>query len=249
MNYKVNFLIRLDDACPTMDLIKWNQIENLLDVYGIKPLVGIIPDNKDPEMIIDDHDDFFFDKVKRWEEKGWCLAMHGFNHLYSKSNGGINPVLKRSEFAGLSLEMQELKIRNAYRVFLDHNIKVDYFFAPSHTFDTNTLIALKKSTPIRKISDTISRIPYIFNEFIFFPLQFGKLRKIVLPGFWTFCLHPNSMTESEISSLEPFFKHNSKKFISFDDINIERLGTKSKFDSFLSFLYFIRRYFKNLFEN
>lgn len=46
----MEFCIRLDDACPQMNLEKWNRIEHLLDQYEIKPLVGVIPDNQDPDF-------------------------------------------------------------------------------------------------------------------------------------------------------------------------------------------------------
>ena len=41
------FIIRLDDACPTMDKKKWDKIEKILNELNIKPLVAIIPNNKD----------------------------------------------------------------------------------------------------------------------------------------------------------------------------------------------------------
>ena len=42
------YLIRLDDACPTMDWGKWRRMERILDKYKVKPMVGIIPENNDP---------------------------------------------------------------------------------------------------------------------------------------------------------------------------------------------------------
>ena len=44
------YLIRLDDACPTQDYAKWLRIEKLLDKYNIKPIVAIIPNNKDKNL-------------------------------------------------------------------------------------------------------------------------------------------------------------------------------------------------------
>lgn len=39
------YILRLDDASDYMDVKKWQRMEELLDRHGIKPLVGIIPDN------------------------------------------------------------------------------------------------------------------------------------------------------------------------------------------------------------
>ena len=41
------FIIRLDDACEFMDVTKWNRMEEILDQYSVKPLVGIIPSCED----------------------------------------------------------------------------------------------------------------------------------------------------------------------------------------------------------
>lgn len=60
------YLIRLDDACPTMDAKKWQRIEDLLDAYGVRPMVGIIPYNEDPETSPDPYDERFWDKARNW---------------------------------------------------------------------------------------------------------------------------------------------------------------------------------------
>lgn len=41
------YLFRLDDASEFMDTENWNKIERLFDMYDIKPLVGVIPNNLD----------------------------------------------------------------------------------------------------------------------------------------------------------------------------------------------------------
>ena len=106
------YLIRLDDACPTMDAVKWQRVEDMLDRYGVRPMVGVIPANSDPKQIIDSEDVAFWDKVKTWENKGWAIALHGYDHCYISEDGlkGLNPLWARSEFAGVSLEKQKEKI-------------------------------------------------------------------------------------------------------------------------------------------
>jgi predicted deacetylase len=244
MKKRINYLLRLDDACPTMDSYKWQKIEDILDKYSIKPLVAVIPNNLDKSLMIDDVDDFFWDKVFNWQKKNWALALHGFDHVYVTDQGGLNPVHKKSEFAGLSLKKQEEKIESGYSILKDKKLKIDYFVAPSHTFDENTLKALSNKTSIRKISDTISRTPYKRGEFVFLPQQFGNFRAIKLPGYWTFCLHPNTMKNSDFNVIESFIKVNKDKFISFDEIETIDLNTKNIIDNVLSFFYFFKRKFK-----
>ena len=63
----VQYLIRLDDACPMMDHKKWQHMEDLLDQYDIRPMVGIIPDNTDPNTMIDEANAAFWTKANSWE--------------------------------------------------------------------------------------------------------------------------------------------------------------------------------------
>lgn len=37
-----HYVIRLDDACPTMNHANWNRMEYLLDKYSVRPIVGVI---------------------------------------------------------------------------------------------------------------------------------------------------------------------------------------------------------------
>lgn len=64
------YILRLDDASDYMDVKKWQRMEELLDQYGIKPLVGVIPDNLDSSLTDTyEQDPEFWDKTARWKEK------------------------------------------------------------------------------------------------------------------------------------------------------------------------------------
>ena len=41
------YIVRLDDACPTMDKQKWSKVEDILDQGKVKPIVAVIPKNKE----------------------------------------------------------------------------------------------------------------------------------------------------------------------------------------------------------
>lgn len=237
------YLIRLDDACPTMDRAKWGRIEALLDQYGVKPMVGVIPHNEDTEQRIDCEDLGFWLKVKEWKKKGWAIALHGYNHCYSSDGGkkGLNPLWDRSEFAGNNLEMQREKIRKGVAIMREQDINPKYFFAPSHTFDENTLTALREESDIRIISDTIATRPYRYKDFVFIPQFSGQCRTMFLPGLFTFCLHPSTMNDLMFDNTESFLENHHSKFGLFDMIDSHSVGRKSVFDSILSWAYFTRR--------
>ncbi|MDP4121248.1 MAG: DUF2334 domain-containing protein, partial [Bacillota bacterium] len=76
------YLIRLDDAAPNMNHENWDRIEKLLLQYNICPLIGVIPNNKDEQLLKYPYDEKFWDKVEKWISYGWVIAMHGYNHVY-----------------------------------------------------------------------------------------------------------------------------------------------------------------------
>ena len=126
------YILRLDDASDHMDLEKWICIEKLLDRYEVKPIFGIIPQNGDESLVSKyEKNPAFWDLMHNWIDKDWIPAMHGYEHRYVTKNGGINPVNKRSEFAGLPYEEQAEKIKKGYQILVEHGIAPEIFFAPS----------------------------------------------------------------------------------------------------------------------
>lgn len=232
------YIIRLDDACEKMDIEKWSRMEKLLDRYSIKPLVGIIPNCQDVQMDAYSFDQNFWNKVHTWINKGWAIAMHGYNHVYSTDCGGVNPVNFRSEFAGETLDIQKKKIRQGVEILKSHGICPKVFFAPSHTFDENTIEALKSESEIRIISDTVANKPYTKYGVTFVPQQSGSVRSLPF-SVVTFCYHPNTMSEEAYYKLERFLQKNKRKFISFPLQEVRR--RVNMIDSLLKSLYFAKR--------
>lgn len=245
----VKYLIRLDDASPYMDSEKWKRMENILSKYHICPLVGVIPSNEDVNTIKEPEDKKFWEKVYQWVEKDWDIALHGYNHqcLSDKGLNGLNPVWKRSEFAGMSFDIQRQKIRKGMDIMKEKSLKVKYFFAPSHTFDNYTLEALKTESDIRIISDSYTLMPYKKDGFVFIPCQIGSPKRMRIPGIYTICLHPNSMDECKFLKLESFIKDNQQKILKFSDIDTSQVGNIRSVDSMVQRAYFIiRRWRRNL---
>ena len=231
------YIMRLDDACEKRDIKKWNRMEELLDRYCVRPLVGVIPHCEDPAMNEYPKDERFWERVECWEKKEWIIAMHGYNHVYVTKCGGINPVNARSEFAGLSIERQKEKISKGIMIMREHGINPKVFFAPSHTFDDNTLVALKEESDIRIISDTIAMAPYNKNGFTFVPQQSGQVRKLPL-SMVTFCYHPNMMHDGDFESLEIFLQKSKDSFIIFPVQDVNR--KVNIFDKLLNAIYMRR---------
>ena len=120
----MTYFMRLDDACEKRNIQNWARMEDLLDRHGIAPLVGIIPHCEDPDMVGCPMDPAFWgDTVSRWVRKGWTPALHGWNHVCITHEGGLNPAQKRSEFAGVPLDVQKQKITDGVAVFQEHGIE------------------------------------------------------------------------------------------------------------------------------
>lgn len=235
------YLVRLDDASEYMDIEKWKIVEGILDKYQIKPLVGIIPDNKDAVLLKYSKDMKFWEKALTWEEKGWTIALHGYQHILKASiQKGINPINKYTEFCGLPYELQKAKIKKGYDILIEKGLNPKVFFAPAHTFDKETIRALHNETPIRVISDTIALNSYYQDGIYYIPQQMGNLRKIPCFKIITGCYHPNTMTQKDFFEMERFFSQNRKNIVEFNDIILKKRKS-SVFDKISRFSYFSYR--------
>ncbi|MBS1586540.1 MAG: DUF2334 domain-containing protein [Bacteroidetes bacterium] len=217
------FIIRLDDACPAMDHKKWRAYFDLLDRYNVKPIVAVIPDNKDPKLNIDAPDPNFWQEVKDWQRKGYCIAMHGYDHVYISKNGGLLKINNRSEFAGVPYDQQKIKLEKAQEIFENNGIHPEVFVAPAHTFDRNTLKALKSVTTVKTISDGYAMKAYNSMGFNWIPQQLWGPKKKSF-GLWTICYHPNTSNEKEMAILETFLKEHSKAVVTPAQLKFRRQG-------------------------
>ena len=232
------YIIRLDDAAEKWNRSNWLKMEALLTKYKIRPVVGIIPQCEDPDMDIYNLDVEFADTIARWGKMGWQFALHGYNHVFISEAGGINPVNFKSEFAGVSLKIQKDKIRNGVERLSQIGVTPKIFFAPAHTFDNNTLIALKNCSDIEFISDTIAYDVYELDGFTVVPQQCGMARKLPFK-VTTFCYHPNNMNDKDFYELENFLEQYDKQFI---DFPLKKSNRKRNIiDYVFRWMYFRRR--------
>ena len=193
--------------------------------------------------MIDTADCDFWTKAKKWEQKGWAIALHGYDHCFISDAGmsGLNPLWERSEFAGVPLDVQKEKIRKGVEVFRANGIEPKYFFAPAHTYDEYTLLALLEESNIRIISDTIATMPYPKDDFIFIPQLGGRCSEMALSGVWTFCLHPSTMKDEDFKATENFLMTHIDEVLGFDELNLTKIKGKNLMSRILSWMYFTRR--------
>lgn len=218
-NYITNntgILIRLDDIAENMNWDLMKKIELLFEEYSIKPILGVIPENKDSELLSHPKKNDFWEQVRNWRDKGWEITMHGYNHVYDKfsKNEDYFNYGGGSEFCGHSLEIQILRIKNGLEKFKAEKIKIKSFFAPNHTYDKNTFIALK-SSGINEVVDGYGLMPYIENDIKFIPQLFYKV--LMLPfGIQSTQIHLNKWNQKDFDNFKNFIKKNSTKIITYD---------------------------------
>jgi len=237
------YIFRLDDATEYSDINKWNKIENIFDEFNIKPIVAVTPDNKDPELFFTNQNPDFWNKVREWKNKDWTIAMHGYQHLFHpiKRSELIIPFYDRSEFGGLSVDEQRSKIRRSLDIFKENDIEPSAWVAPAHSFDQNTLKALKLETDIKIVSDGIALLPYNESDFNFIPQQLWHVQKKLF-GLWTICLHPDMMSYDQIELLqEDIYK--SKIFLNTISVAQIRFREEKKLliDQLYSHYFWMRR--------
>lgn len=212
------YIIRLDDACPTMNRANWDRVEYLLDKYEIKPIVGVIPQNLDRAFDWE-KDEKFWERVAKWKNKGWSISVHGLHHCmhyheprkgYFQLSHGTN-----TEFAGVPLEKQRKMLHLACEVFREKQIQPNSFFAPAHTYDENTVKAVSELAEMEFISDGYALRPYKKNGMVFIPsLCDGPFK--MLFGIHTFVFHPSVMREKDFLRLEKFLIQNRQNVITTD---------------------------------
>ena len=236
---KAKYLIRMDDACPTMHQ-NWETIEAILTKYHIKPVVAVIPNNEDQSLVFESPRNNFWDIIRRWQALGWDIALHGYNHVYTNAERGMVGIGNKSEFAGLPLEEQQHKIEKGIAIFNQEKITAACWVAPSHSFDRTTLQALQTKSNIRIISDGLALHPFQQFNFKWIPQQLWSFRTMPF-GTWTFCVHPNTMKPKDIEALEIFLSKHASSFTNL--ASIRHYSGLNFVDHFfrLLFLYLLKR--------
>ena len=192
------YLLRFDDLCPTMDWAAWDRIEAELVEQDIKPILAVVPDNRDPHLMVAPPAADFWERVRGWQARGWAIGLHGYQHTYVNRNPGILGLNPRSEFAGLPYLEQHWKLSAALACFRREGVSADTWVAPGHSFDATTDLALK-ALGLSLISDGMAFAPYrdaVGATWV--PQQFARMRPMPL-GVWTFCYHINGLSPEGFS--------------------------------------------------
>jgi predicted deacetylase len=230
------YLVRFDDICPTMDWESWDKIEKVLVSEGIKPMLAVVPDNRDKKLQVGQENEHFWSKVRDWQKMGWSIAIHGYQHLYQTNDPGLLGLNKYSEFSGLSYDQQSKKLQKAFKIFKNHEVKPDLWIAPAHSFDKVTVRVLS-DLGIEVISDGFFKEPVKHMNMIWIPQQLWKFRQFHT-GIWTVCLHINGSNKESLERICTDLIRYSESIVSLDHVlKNSSFNSLSIFDRIFSFIW------------
>lgn len=209
------YFFRIDDVAPNMNWESFNLTIKIFRQHNIKPLIAVIPDIKDPKLLNYPVNQNFWQVIKELQNNGWIIAQHGYQHL-SKGGGGVLKIHKSGEFGGLGFEEQKNMISAGKKIMEAQNIISDIFVAPRHSFDKNTIKALKQNN-FHFISDGIALWPFKKWGLVWLPQILWRPRR-GMAGMITAAIHTNTMSGDDIANLEKFMGKNRNKIGDFKEL-------------------------------
>ena len=217
------YLFRMDDICPTMSGGRFAMLEKLFKDNGVRPLIGIVPDNRDKTLDIDPPDKDFWPKMRKLvRDWGWSVSQHGDTHQYTTQDGGLLNISSASEFAGLPYDIQRAKLEHGAAILKQQGLATGIFMAPSHSYDRTTLRALV-DTGFHTVTDGYSFHPYTRQGLNFVPCQSGRLRRFPF-GIVTFAIHANTLEDIDLAAFLEFIKRHRADILPFDAAGSFRYG-------------------------
>lgn len=209
--------VRMDDITPDMDWERFERVISMLRAAGVKPLLGVVPDNRDDNLAKDPVREDFWEKMCALRAEGYSIALHGYRHIYTTGKGGLFPLNLFSEYAGISYEEQFEMLREGKEILRAHGIETDLFMAPAHSYDKNTLKALK-AAGFTGLTDGFGTRPYRRAGLVFYPIS-SQLSKAFSDrgGYTTMVIHSNTMNEGDFRALQKRLEAVNKKTIQLID--------------------------------
>lgn len=227
---RARYLVRFDDICPTMDWRAWSRIEPVLHQHGVKPIMAVVPDNRDPKLAAAEAVPDFWPRVRRWQAQGWAIALHGHQHLYTTREPGLVGINRYSEFAGLSEAAQRDKLQQALAVFEREGVCADAWVAPAHSFDEIT-VRLLLEAGISVVSDGFYRRPVRHLDALWVPQQLWRFRPMP-DGVWTVCYHCNGFGDAAVERFASDIGRYAAQIVSLPEAcAAPRIGARSGVDA------------------
>ena len=149
---------------------------------------------------------------------------------------GCFPLNAISEYAGKPYEEQLANLKKGKQILESYGIYTDIFMAPAHSYDRNTLKALKEAG-FGKLTDGFGDRPYEWKGLTFYPISFKQSNSLKQEkGYTTFVIHANTMNEKDFERYEKLFAEHKDKLISYQDylkVSTEKRGVIGRVKEYL----------------
>lgn len=213
------YLLRFDDLCPTVSRSRWQRFLPLIEEFGIRPILAVVPENMDLNLNQSRPDPEFWERMRAMEESGATIALHGYRHLCNSKGESLVPLHHNTEFAGVPENIQRQWIHEGLAILRNQGLNPRIWVAPHHGFDRRTLRALR-SEGIGLISDGFARVPFRRGGLIWIPQQlWAPVNKS--KGLWTICVHGNTAHRSQVDQLRDFLSRHAGQFTSVERVLTE----------------------------
>lgn len=213
---KANYLLRFDDVCPTMSRERFDRFMGVVARHGIRPILAVVPENRDPELVLDDPDPEFWSRMRALEAAGATIALHGYRHVCERAGDSLLGLHSHTEFAGVSEDHQREWVRAGLAILLKNGLSPRLFVAPRHGFDAATLRVLAE-VGMPYLSDGFASRPFLRGGVVWIPQQLWEpVEKS--NGLWTVCVHTNTAAPELADRLDQFLGRHAAQFTSFDEV-------------------------------
>jgi len=209
---QAKYLLRFDDFCPTMAWERWQRFIPVIEKFGIRPILAVVPENCDPELENSATDPEFWSRMRTMEAAGATIGLHGYRHICNSRGRSLVPLHETSEFAGVPEETQQKWIHVGLGILRSHGLDPRLWVAPRHGFDVGTLRALRNEG-IGAISDGFARVPFMRGGLTWIPQQlWAPVEKQC--GVWTICIHSQTATDNAVDEIAAFVSEHAAQFTS-----------------------------------
>jgi predicted deacetylase len=214
------YLIRIDDLCPTMLSDPRERFFSLLARYQVAPILAVVPDNQDPDLKLQPPDTEFWDRMRSYQAAGATIAMHGYRHLCTSRGKSLLRLQHETEFAGVNESRQRDWIRRGLEILRGYGLNPRLFVAPRHGFDRCTLRSLAREG-LGVLSDGLALRTFTRHDILWIPQQLWE-PVVKSTGLWTICIHTNTATKNLEDRLEKFLDAHAEQFTAFNAVIADR---------------------------
>ncbi len=246
MTQKINkkIAIRLDDFHENCDLKKWEYLVEELIKRKIPVHIGLIPRNRDQNIISKTFNFNHWEKALNWQSQGVHFWIHGFEHRLEKGSCYFS-LSKKGEFFNDEIETIRQKISKSISLFNLNKIDITGFIAPAHGYSEKLLKVLEQNKSINVIWDGYWPAPKKHKNINLLPQQYWDIYPLfLLPEFSGICLHPSAMSFRKINYL---LKKIDQLNISYFQFNLKNVKFKKLnfFDQIFNLFYRIIKFIKH----